>query len=134
MKRDAVERADSAITKRVVMTGHVQMGRAKIGQSLQVTAIVVKIGRERMKHRIIVAAVMLLTALLLTSCQEDEPEQTIQAEQDKPMVSIDTHKRLEGWTITVYAEEDRVFTYSGDIELGRPREIIVRIEEAETVE
>ena len=97
-----------------------------------------------MKHRIIVAAIMLLTALLLSACsdsvrrtsndneevREDEgAEQTKLANQDKPVASIDTHKRLEGWTITVYAEEDRVFSYSGTIELGRPREIIVRVEE-----
>lgn len=97
-----------------------------------------------LKHRIIAAAIMLLTALLLSACsdsirsesknneevrEDEEPEQTKSAGQDKPVASIDTHKRLEGWTITVYAEEDRVFQYSGTIELGRPREIIVRVEE-----
>lgn len=88
-----------------------------------------------MKDRIIVAAIMLLTALLLTSCQsDDEPEQTKLPDPDKPAVSINTHKQLEDWTITVYAEEDRVFSYTGYIELGRPREIIVRIEEGETIE
>lgn len=95
-----------------------------------------------LKHRIIVSAIMLLTSVLFSACsdsvrsesknneevrEEKESEQT--KPKDKPVVSIDTHKRLEGWTITVYAENDRVFTYSGDIELGRSREIIVRVEE-----
>ena len=93
-------------------------------------------GEHNLKHKIIVAAVMLLTAFLLSSCQGDEPdsEQTKSANQDKPVASIDTHKRLEGWTITVYAEEDRVFQYSGTIELGRPREIIVRVREGADAE
>lgn len=97
-----------------------------------------------MEHRIIASAIMLVTVILLSACsdsvretsmnneevrEEYKSEQTKPPEQDKTVVSIDTHKRLEGWTITVYAENDRVFTYSGDIELGRPREIIVRIEE-----
>ena len=96
-----------------------------------------------MKNKIIVAAIMLLTVILITACsdlvrgtsndneevrEEDETEQT-NPSPDEPAVSIDTHKRLEGWTITVYAEEERVFQYTGDIDLGRPREIIVRIEE-----
>lgn len=96
-----------------------------------------------MKNKIIVAAIMLLTIILITACsdlirrtsngneqvrEEKRSEQT-NPSPDEPVVSIDTHKRLEGWTITVYAEEDRVFQYTGDIELGRPREIIVRIEE-----
>lgn len=102
-------------------------------------------GVKKLKNRIIVAAIMLLTVILITACSDlvrgtsnddeevreaDETEQT-KPSSDEPAVSIDTHKRLEGWTITVYAEEDRVFQYAGDIELGRPREIIVRIEEAE---
>ena len=97
-------------------------------------------GVKKLKNRIIVAAIMLLTVILITACSDlvrgtsknnekaREPEQT-KLSPDEPAVSIDTHKRLEGWTITVYAEEERVFQYTGDIEMRRPREIIVRVEE-----
>lgn len=85
-----------------------------------------------MKNKIIAVSSYTILMLCLAGCQRnDQKSEQTKPSPDEPAVSIDTHKRLEGWTITVYAEEDRVFQYTGDIELGRPREIIVRIEENE---
>ena len=91
-----------------------------------------------MKKKIILIAVILIAVLLIflfsthiEEKREEKSEQTnsIRPVEDKPVVSINTHKRHEGWTVTVYAEDDRVFQYSGTVELGRPKEIILRIEE-----
>lgn len=88
-----------------------------------------------MKKKLIVIAVMLLVVLSLfllsKHFEEKQKKQTssIRPVEDKPVVSIDTHKQHTGWTVTVYAEDDRVFEYTGTVELGRPKEIILRIEE-----
>ncbi len=89
-----------------------------------------------MKKKLIVVAVLLLAVLSLfllsKHFEEKQTEQTIESirpVEDKPVVSIDTHKQHTGWTVTVYAEDDRVSQYSGTVELGRPKEIILRIEE-----
>lgn len=83
-----------------------------------------------MKKENIVGFICAISLLCLTvvACQA---EQTKPAEKEKPVISITTDTSYTG-ELTVYAENDRVFTYSGEIKIrhlpGRKVEITIHTE------
>lgn len=77
-----------------------------------------------MKKKLIVVAVILLAALLVflfsTSIEEKRENQTEQTNSIRPADSVErivVSPRCNTGTITVYAEEGRVFQYRGKIEI-----------------
>ena len=81
------------------------------------------------------AAVIIVAALVLISCgidsEKEKKEQTAPIKTDRPVVAIETNKKYTG-KVTVYAENDIVFDYLGEMEItgipGKSVEIIIHTE------